>query len=680
MSDSTAFLPPDIPQGSLAAILESITDGLVVVDDAWRYRYVNRSAERLVGRPREELLGQTIWEAFPPLLNSDVEREYRRARAEGVSVHFEHYYAPLASWFDIRAYPSGQGLTIYLQVINERKAAERTLQERARQQAAVARAGLLVLRERELDCLLQEVAQTVSETLEVEYAKVLKLLPGGDDLLLQAGVGWKAGSVGSAVVSARDSSQASFTLQQQQPVIVADLPREIRFQGPPLLLEHGVVSGMSVVIEGSGAPYGILGAHTAQRRRFNEDDVNFLQAMANVLAEAVERHAVERALRASEERFRELAENIREVLWMIAPEGGELLYVNPAYESVWGRPVQTLYDDPASWQEPIHPEDRAAVQTALPALRRGDFDVEFRIVRPDGSVRWIHDRAFPVRRPDGSVVRLVGLAEDITERRQAAQSALRLAEEEAARATAQAAVRARDETLAVVSHDLRAPLQTILASSSLMQEIPLSGPEQTHHLELIQHSVERARRLLGDLVEVTNIQAGHVKLVRKTVDASRILSEVHEAFFEQARQKQVQLDCEACRAMALGDEQRLFQVLSNLVDNALKHAPPASTVTLGVSVAAGGVEFSVADTGPGIPLEEVPHVFEWHWQARRKQAAGAGIGLAVAKGIVEAHGGEIWVDTNPGRGVVVRFRIPAAPLDGGQIQAPDPGDEEALVR
>jgi PAS domain S-box-containing protein len=660
----SSVVPEDVPGGSLEAILESITDGLIVVDRSWRYRYLNRSAERLLARSREELLGQTIWEAFPPLSNTDVEREYRRALAEGVSVHFEYYYEPLASWYDIRAYPSAQGLTIYLQIINDRKAAERALRSRAQQQAAVAKMGLQILRSHHVDDLLDEVVLVVADTLDVDFAKVLKLLPDRDDLLLQAGVGWKRGSVGRVTIPGGDNSQAGYTLRQRGPVIVSDLGTETRFQGPALLTDHGVVSGMSVVIEGPQRPFGILGAHTVRHRTFSRDDVNFLQAMANLLAELVERQEMEAALRSSEERFRELAENIREVLWMMVPEGA-LLYVNPAYEEVWGRSMRSLYDDPTSWQQAIRRDDRERVEAALPGLPVGDFDVEFRVVRPDGTERWIHDRAFPVRDAEGRIARVVGIAEDITEQRAAMANALRLAEARAARATAQAAVRARDKTLAVVSHDLRTPLQAILGGVSMLQQEALSPTEQGEHLAVIERSVERTRRLLDDLLEVSSIQAGHLKLKPTTVDVARMLDDVQEMFLDLAGQRRIRLNCEAGRGVAVdADEERLFQVLANLVDNALKHTPPDGMVTLTCTPRHDAVELAVTDTGPGIPKEALPHVFEWYWQASRNKTAGAGIGLAVARGIVEAHGGRIWAESERGVGTAIRLTIPKVARSG----------------
>src|SRR5215472_12790023 len=140
------------------------------------------------------------------------------------------------------------------------------------------------------------------------------------------------------------------------------------------------------------------------------------------------RKEVERALQESEERFRQMAENIHEVLWMTDPEKNRMVYVSPGYEAIWGRTCQTLYDSARNWLDAIHPEDRSRViDAALTRQISGQYDETYRIVRPDGSVRWIEDRAFPIRNESGNVYRVVGIAEDIT-RRMRTEEALRQGE------------------------------------------------------------------------------------------------------------------------------------------------------------------------------------------------------------------------------------------------------------
>ena len=160
-------------------------------------------------------------------------------------------------------------------------------------QGVIAKFGLLALEGKEVDVLMKEAVELVASNLHVEFSKVLELLPDDKGFLLRAGVGWKEGLVGVAIIDAGRHSQAGFTLLSQAPVIVKDLHTETRFNGPPLLFDHRVISGLSVVIKEQRKVYGVFGAHTSKRRQFSADDVNFLQAMANVLAEAMSRKRAE---------------------------------------------------------------------------------------------------------------------------------------------------------------------------------------------------------------------------------------------------------------------------------------------------------------------------------------------------------------------------------------------------
>ncbi|MGJ3245710.1 MAG: PAS domain S-box protein [Elainellaceae cyanobacterium] len=181
--------------------------------------------------------------------------------------------------------------------ITERKQAKAALATRLKQQAVVAQLSQTALSGLDLDALFYQTTRLIADALDVEYCKVLELLPNEQELLLRSGVGWQPGLVGRARVGTDRQSQAGYTLLSQHPVIVENLPTESRFSGPPLLTDHGVVSGMSTIIQGRGdRPFGILGAHSIQNQNFTHDDVNFLQSMSNLLAAAIERKQTEQAL------------------------------------------------------------------------------------------------------------------------------------------------------------------------------------------------------------------------------------------------------------------------------------------------------------------------------------------------------------------------------------------------
>ncbi len=170
---------------------------------------------------------------------------------------------------------------------------ENELRSRTRQQAAVAELGNLALSGGSEDGLFEAATASVVETLEVAASGILELLPGGDALLLRAGTGWREGLVGRATLGSGMESHAGYALERNEPVVIPDLRIERRFRPPPLLRDHGMVSGVSVLIRGDGVPFGVLGAYTSSRRDFTRDDVQFLQAVANVLALAHRRHRQE---------------------------------------------------------------------------------------------------------------------------------------------------------------------------------------------------------------------------------------------------------------------------------------------------------------------------------------------------------------------------------------------------
>ncbi|NER47686.1 MAG: PAS domain S-box protein [Symploca sp. SIO1A3] len=572
----------------------------------------------------------------------------------------------------------------------ERKQAETEVRIRAHQQEAIAQLGQRALVETDLESLMDEAVNLAARILRVEYSKVVEFLSNLDAFRLVAGFGWQKGAIVKSRVRATKDSQAGYTLHSSEQVVVSDLQAETRFNGSSLLQQHGVVSGMSIVIQGKQVPFGVLSVHTTQQRKFSQEDVNFLQAISNVLSNAVERQQAEEelnlffllsldlfciagfdgylkrinhhfedllgyteaeflvrpflefvhpedveatmamveklsegspvenfenryrckdgsylwlswtaiapeagffyavgrditehkrmdealrnlvlgissakgeaffqslvaylakaldveyalvgelvdfqderiktvavcidgeitenfnynlantpcadlmerrmciypqnvqqqfpedtmlsemgiesylgiplvnstgqilglmavmarkplpntrfmeeilqifgvragselerkkaqeALRESEEKFRQLAENIREVFYISKPDHSELLYISPAYESLFGRPCNSLYQQPQSWIEAIHPEDREFFRAAIQKQTDGvPLNQEYRIIKPDGQIRWIWGRSFPVIDQYGQVYRIVGIAEDISKRKRA---------------------------------------------------------------------------------------------------------------------------------------------------------------------------------------------------------------------------------------------------------------------
>ena len=236
----------------------------------------------------------------------------------------------------------------------------------------------------------------------------------------------------------------------------------------------------------------------------------------------------------------------------------------------------------------------------------------------------------------------------------------------------QQAVRAREEVLAIVSHDLRNPLSAITLGASLVQTSTTLSDEDREQIDTIEVSARRMRRLIADLLDVTRLEGGkRLPVEPSVVEAEDMLREAEELFRSQAGVTSLTIDYELESVLppVWADRDRIMQVLSNLIGNALKFVPPGGRIGVAVSRAGEAVRFSVADTGPGIPPENLGDIFSPYWQAKRAERLGAGLGLPIAKGIVEAHGGRIGVESEAGKGSRFWFTLPAV-TDAAESEAP----------
>lgn len=254
---------------------------------------------------------------------------------------------------------------------------------------------------------------------------------------------------------------------------------------------------------------------------------------------------------------------------------------------------------------------------------------------------------------------------DITERREMERERARLAEaQRKARLDAEAATRARDEMLRVVSHDLRNPLTGILMGVRMLRLELESEHPGLEILEGIELAAERQDRLIRDLSDVASIEAGHLSIERRPHDLAALLRAAIRPFESVAWSREIDLVWEDPGDLppVSVDRDRIVQVLSNLLDNALNVTPPGGHVRIGATTAGEHARVVVRDTGRGVPEAERELVFERFWRgAETKNGAGSGLGLAIARGIVESHGGEIGVDSEPGRGSSFHFTLPFAP-------------------
>ncbi len=383
--------------------------------------------------------------------------------------------------------------------------------------------------------------------------------------------------------------------------------------------------------------------------------VLFVDTTPEKRAERELRSRAAEELRQSETRFELLAENIEDVFWMSTPGVTEMLYVSPAYEQIWGRPREELYTNPRAFSEPVHPADRDHVLGEFAHHSAGRWNLEYRIVRPDGETRWIRDRGFPIRDADGALTRMCGIASDITDLKQtgiALQTtvdALRLAN------------RDLEQFAYAAAHDLREPLRNLVTHSQLLKRSLGAGMEgrDAEVLERIAEAAGRMDDLVRGMLDYGQIGASFVET--DLVDLPSVVRDLRDAMSWRLEDAGAELTTDEL-PQVVGSRRRLSQVLNNLVVNALKFCgdePPR--IHISTRRRNGEWVICVADNGVGVHPDHHERIFDMFERLHDgSEIPGVGIGLALCKKIVELHGGQIWVESRGHDGSRFCFSLPAA--------------------
>jgi PAS domain S-box-containing protein len=721
----------------LHALIHSAPLAVVELAPNGEVRTWNPAAERLFGWKAAETVGQRP-PIVPPELQEEHQRiceaalagesvsgyETRRTKRDGSTVEVALSVSPLRGEGGM-----ARGLIAMYSDIADRKRAE---EERVRllegersarvdaerstgKREALAELGQRALAGADAEVLMHEAVRLLVERLQVEHAEVLQLLPDGDRLQLRAGVGWRKGLVGSATVDVGRASQAGYTLLSRGPVVVEDLKSEERFVGPSLLTEHGVVSGVSVIIEGRSGPWGVLGTHSKHHRDFSQDDIAFVQAVANILAQAIDRSRAdeermllldrEREARGEAERrareesaLRQAAEavgapfTIGEVIQQVAesalsatdadgsfvtridPEGSAVEVVARAGEATPRVGFRSRFSDSVAQrvietQQPLL-MDRSARHEELDGLVRACGDCSLMVVPlgdaddPVGALILVREAGRPPFREEES-----GRAHTFGELATLAFRKVRLLDEsERRRDELERVTESRARLIRGFSHDVKNPLGAADGYLELLEQgiVDVASPKGADTITRVRRSIRSALGLIDDLVALGQAETGVFRLQDTPVDAGEIVREIADEHRARAEAKGLALEVKLPRRLPTmrSDPARVRQILGNLVSNAVKYTDQGG-VELGAEetreesgrAGAAGVALHVRDSGPGIPPEKVRLLFR-EFSRLGSEKEGIGIGLAISHRLAEALGGEIRVDTQPGKGSTFTLWLP----------------------
>jgi two-component system, cell cycle sensor histidine kinase and response regulator CckA len=455
--------------------------------------------------------------------------------------------------------------------------------------------------------------------------------------------------------------------RQPWDIVIADytLPRFSAPEALDLLQQHQDIP--FIIVSGTIGEEAAVAAMRAGAHDYLLKDnlTRLVPAVERELREAKERQQrlwVEQALQESEERFRQLAENITEsVFWMADPKAMQMLYVSPAYESIWGNSCESLYANFMEWIEAIHLDDRSRIQANFfEQSLLGNYDEEYRIVRPDGSLRWIRDRGFPIKDQHGKAYRSVGFAEDITNRK-SAETILRRTE--------------RLESLGTlasgIAHDLNNMLTPIIGVAQLLpMKFPNLDNQTKRLLQILDESAHRGANLVKQILSFSSGVEG------KPTDTqvSDLLLEIQK-IIQQTFPKNIELliDLPADLWLIAADATLLHQVFMNLCVNARDAMPEGGNLAITAenvvidenyahmhldAQAGSYLVVTVTDTGTGISPKILGSIFDPFFTTK-EIGKGTGLGLSTAIGIVKSHRGFIDVFSEVESGTRFKVFLPA---------------------
>ncbi|BAY41200.1 two-component hybrid sensor and regulator [Nostoc sp. NIES-2111] len=379
------------------------------------------------------------------------------------------------------------------------------------------------------------------------------------------------------------------------------------------------------------------------------------------ILDLTKRKQAEAALQQSELMFRTLANTMPQMVWITEPNGYHE-YFNQRWYDYTGKALEQTQGE--GWLNILHPDDvQPTIERWQDCLEKGqDYETEYRLRRADGEYRWHLGRALPLMNQDGEIIKWFGSCTDIHDQKLLVEERAQAWERErTARIQLEQANRMKDDFLAIVSHELRSPLNPILGWAKLLKNRKLDAIKTNQALEVIERNAKLQARLIDDLLDVSRILRGKLSLNVCTVDLVNTIEAALETVRLTAESKSIHIETKltSCVCKVEGDPNRLQQIAWNLLTNAVKFTPEGGRITINLETIGYVAQIEVSDTGKGISPDFLPYVFERFRQADEvttRKFGGLGLGLAIVRHLVELHGGSVQVNS-AGEGLGTTFTV-----------------------
>lgn len=614
-------------------ILDSITDAFFSLNQNWEFSYVNRQTEKTLGSTADQLLGRSIWDIYPGTVGSDFETMYRKAVRERVALTFCSYYPDHDRWYDVNVYPAPAGLSIYFRDVSSRK------REEARRDALFKLTDIF----RDLGAsedITYMASEILGQALGVSRVGYGTIDPVAETLRVVRD--WNAPGVQSLAGTLRLRDYGSFIddLHDGKFIFIDNVDEDVRTAGSALALrERSAAAFVNVPVIEQNRLVAVIFVNNAEVRHWSAEELAFIKEVAERTRIASERarNAEELAkVVAESERRRRLYETFLENspdLAYVFDLDHRFTYANKVLLDMWnrtwdeaiGKTCLELGYEP--WHAELHDREIDQVISTKQFVRG---EVPF-----SGAYgRRIYEYIFvPVLGPDGTVEAIAGTTRDVTERKQV---------EEGWR---NANLR-KDEFLAMLAHELRNPLAPISAAAEVLQMGRIDDQLIKKASQIIGRQVKHMTALVDDLLDVSRVTRGLVTISKVPLDLKSVVYSAVEQVrpFVETQRHQLLFELAAEAAYVIGDQKRLVQIVTNLLNNAAKYTPQGGVIQVKLGVNLDLLTLSVEDNGIGMTADLQPHVFELFTQAERtpdRTQGGLGIGLALVKNLAELHGGAI---------------------------------------